>query len=140
MRQAVKDDQDATDGHGGVDIALGEPHDGGLLELPQLHELPSLLHEHGPEQHDGEDAQEFGGAAQAAREPIDHEMEAEVARLPHADGGAEEDHPHEEEAGDLVVPRESAAQHIAGEHAQENVRAQNHHHDEEETLDAVGGG
>src|SRR5215813_15243306 len=111
MRQTVEDDQDATGGHGGVDVSLGETHDGGLLELPKLDELPSLLHEHGPEQHDGEHAQELGGAAEAGREPIDHEMEAEVARLPHADGGAEEDHPHEEEAGDLVVPRESAAQH-----------------------------
>src|SRR5262249_8262517 len=108
-------------------------------ELPKLDELPSLLHEHGPEQHDGEHAQELGSAAEAGREPIDHEMEAEVARLPHADGGAEEDHPHEEEAGGLVVPGESAAQHVAGEDAQEDVRAQDHHHDEEETLDAVGG-
>src|SRR5215468_2487402 len=101
MGQAVEDDEDAARRHGSVDIALGEPHHGSLLELAQLHELPSLLHEHGSEEHDGEHAQELGGAAQTGREAIDHQMEPEVARLPYADGGAEKDHPHEEEAGDL---------------------------------------
>src|SRR6185295_15480793 len=137
MRQAIENDERAPHGHGRVDVSLGQPHHRRLLELAELHQLPALLDEDPAEAHHGQDAEDGRQAPEPGREAVDHEMEAEVGGALHAHRRPQEHDPHEEEPRDLVVPRERAAHHVARENAQEHVRAEQHHHDEEDALDGI---
>src|SRR5882762_6362790 len=90
MPQAVEDDEGAARRYRGIDVGLREPHDGRLLKLAQLDELPPLLDQHSAEHHDGQHAEGIGDAPKPGREAVDHELEAEMAGPPDADGRAEE--------------------------------------------------
>ena len=66
---------------------------------------------------------------------VDDEVQAEVSATADGDGGAQEDHPHEAEARDLVVPLERRAHHVAAPDAEELVGDEHHHQRDADALD-----
>jgi hypothetical protein len=137
MSEAEEDDEGAAHRHRGVDVLLGEPHHRRVLELAELDELPALLDEDPAEAHHHQNAEDHGRLLERARETVHDQVETKVDAAPHTDRGAQKDDPDEQQPRDLVVPGEGAGEHVAREHAEEDVHAERNHHHEQETLDDV---
>jgi len=87
------------------------------------------------------DPNDDGDAHDAARvAQRDARRRAAAAVRDDGERGAEQDHPHEAEARDLVVPGERLDEHVAREDAQEDVHAERDHEEQQHALDDVGEG
>src|SRR5437773_11908381 len=65
-------------------------------------------------------------------------MKSEVCAAPDGHGRAQEDHPHEAEPRDLVVPLEGRVHHVAAPDAEEDVGHQHRHEHDADALDEHG--
>ncbi len=95
------------------------------------------------QQHDGEGdddecAEQLDPPPRHRPEAIDEQVQPEVGTAADRHRGAQEDHPHEAEPRDLVIPLKRRVHHVAAPDAEKDVGDQHRHEPDADELDEHG--